>query len=62
MGVIGKCIIKGNSKVAKICCSSIGDGVVGEQEEEFQGGIERLIVKCAMLVGGEGPKARPGEG
>ncbi len=61
-GVAGECIIEGNSKVAKICCGSIGDGVIGEQEEELRGCIDRLVVKCVVVVGVEGPKARPVKG
>ncbi len=45
MGVGGKCIIEGNSKVAKICCGSVGDGVIGEQEEEVCGCVNMLVLK-----------------
>ncbi len=61
MDMGGECLIEGKSEVAKICCGSIGHGVIAEQEEECHGCFERSVVKCMVLVGREGPKARPGE-
>ncbi len=54
----GECIIKGKSKLAKICCGSVGDGVVREVEKEFHGCVDRLVVKLAVLVGRLGPPGR----